>query len=295
MSQERFDKGMKELKDNYNQTPSVTSSKQIFQAVKEEKQRKKRFQYWPVTAATIAALLIGAVLIGSLISTEEIGQEQELEPEHNGGQTGDVTDAPTEEESDDPEVIEEDIDSEEPGIDEAQEDILDVSPAIRNREDVITRTLYPEGMPADYTFSLHVHPSLGFSTYVEENMIADHDTSGDEEVVTFYPDFSGTGEINPDIAHVSITRDDGQSIDDLEAELIDRNEREGFEQHPQGASELEEPDRQGVFVGNGFQRSYALFEENEHIYIIENQMSTEVADGVLPFFYNTFIEELMFE
>ncbi|MCD8510988.1 MAG: hypothetical protein LRY73_14760 [Bacillus sp. (in: Bacteria)] len=152
MSQERFEKGMEELRSKIDAQSSTTSPNDIFQAVKAEKMisRKSSFGYAPMVAAVIGVFLIGGLLLGSLFSGSDVAQE--------GGTTPPPTDAPL------------------VGGDEGEKD----DTFVVDRPDSITVTVYPEGMEEEENFKLYVNEELRYSTYIHEEMTTE---MGSEEDV----------------------------------------------------------------------------------------------------------------
>ncbi|UCZ54270.1 hypothetical protein LGQ02_05770 [Bacillus shivajii] len=294
MSHERFNKGMDELKKKYNESPSNTSSNEIFQAVKEEKQKKKRFRSWPAVAASIAALFIGAVLTGSLFTTEEISQDPGND---SGSRTGDLLEDEQNENTDTPDQTSDDEKeptANEEGTEDASNKTDEHASDVQHREKTVVRSVYPEGQEDQYTFNLHVSENLRFSTYIEEKMIYVEELTEDGAVETFYPDFAGSGEIFSEETYIQVSQISDHSLDKWEDELLEQSQAEGYEQHELYSPEFEYADRQGLLIKGDLQKYYALIEHEEGIYSIKTQMTVEFADGALPFMMKIFVDELVF-
>lgn len=155
MSQERFEKGMEELRSKLDEQASTTSANDIFRSVQSEKMisRKPSFAYAPMVAAVIGVFLIGGLLLGSLFSGNDVA--------HEGGTTPPQSDAPL-------------VGGAEGDKEEPQD-----TPVI-DRPDAMTVTVYPEGMAEEENFKLYVSDALGYSTYIHEDMTTAESGNGEE-------------------------------------------------------------------------------------------------------------------
>lgn len=159
MNQERFHKGMEELKNKYESLQMISSSEKIFRAVQQDQQKRrtKRKIYWPPIAATIAFFLISTILITSIFSNNnEFSQSTHGNNNTNENVIGDVH--PNEKENGE---LNEYADTE-----NVQNNENDLPPAVLDRPEEKVIVEWPEGMAEEVTYELYVNENFRFSTYI---------------------------------------------------------------------------------------------------------------------------------
>ncbi|MBU9714792.1 hypothetical protein [Evansella tamaricis] len=281
MSQERFEKGMDELKQKYNQVQPVTSSKEIFQSVQQSKRNNSMVRYWPMLAATIGIFVIGGILLGSILSGTEMGQgsgDNPLTTGDNGemeiaGSDGDET-----------------LESENGEVTDPNEP---VEYAVSDRQQTLTNTYSLEGQEEVVTYNLYVNEGLGFSTYLEPGVEVSEVSSGEGDGVKY---------THSELFHFTILKAnelDDSSLAAWENSVATRYDADGFKRHDVGEKLSQKADVQGVWLSerdgyNDLFRYYALVEANGAIYLVEAEYTIEMMEGRFPYTVQTFVDNMEF-
>ncbi|MDQ0258024.1 hypothetical protein J2S74_005487 [Evansella vedderi] len=263
MSQERFEKGMKELKNKYKEEASTTSTKEIFQSIQLEKNKRGQrqpFQYGAVIAATIAIFLIGCVLIGSLLAGNDTAN--------------DVTESPP--------VLDGVASSDDNKKEDSEKEETSVITEV-NRSETLTKTAAPEGMEEEIEYELYVSEHLGYSTYLHPDMET-AEISSDGEFREIHSIFLGDIQVSRTddetglIKNISFAEEGYEEVS-LEHSLFDNVV------HYSVWSHLTDPLLMYYVVVEGLNGSF---------YELKINLTIEMEDGYFPWVVETFIEEMEF-
>ncbi|WP_088035858.1 hypothetical protein [Evansella clarkii] len=286
MSEKRFDEGIMELKNKYNQSRPVSSPSDIFQAVQASRKQTWIIKgYGGIAAASVCALLIAGILIGSMLTGNDtnLTGEDAVPPESGGrpdavlGGTGeyDNNENPTDEAAD----------TNNPN--ESRDD-LDVQ--YKERPETITKNITVEGMEENHTLHLYIDEELGYSTYLEPQTVVTEDIYSSEKLIG--REFKITDSFSITLL---VHSEEESSLEAIEMRIIEQMESEGYEESAEPYPVFEIPDRQGQFsLPASSQHYYALLEHDGRVFSVQAELPSESFDGRFPVTLKSFIDELMF-
>ncbi|ADU29688.1 hypothetical protein [Evansella cellulosilytica] len=296
MSQERFERGMEEIKFKYEKMPKTTSTNDIFQAIDVEKNKERRgfplTRNIPMVAASIVFLLVATIFIGSYLSQNELSQSGELNTRDNSIVSGNNGDGNTHSDATPPVNNE----GEQKSGEEEREETETVS-TLSNRESSFTETIYPEGIESEINYELYVNEDLGFSTYVvpefgwDEQVLSVYEAN---DTVRFFEEISYMGDF-----YFSVTR--RENINNLNAvleELYYQYEIDGYVEYTQLENTIfENVDAEGLWLKDeeSSKRYYAIRQHEGDTYIIEMQVYISAGETAQGYAMRTFVNQMMFE
>ncbi|MDG5786351.1 hypothetical protein QA612_02530 [Evansella sp. AB-P1] len=295
MSQKRFDKGMKELKQKYTQAEPTTSAKEIFQSVQQSKlsRRNKFVTYIPAIAASIGILFIAGILFTSLLSGNQFSFDDSANYELSNGPLRenavlDSSDNEIEEDmaesgdlfidrNNNGEVVSDDFNSP-----------VEYRVALEDRSPRIVKEINVGGENIHQAYELYVNQALRFSTYVDSTMTIEEDIKTEKVSFTL-----------TERTWISITRlgtSENIDVHAVEREYESNFEEEGFVIESSSTEQsFNNVDFQGFLnhPDDWINLYYAFIEDNGVIYYVEAQQPVNSEYVTFHDSIQTFVEELV--
>ncbi|MFA9557473.1 hypothetical protein ACERII_09225 [Evansella sp. AB-rgal1] len=305
MNQKRFDKGMDELKNKYNETPSETSASTIFKSVQNDKryrERRKSFfsKYGGVAAAMIGVIFIIGILFNSVMSGFHMGSSDSNEAAsddagyHYNDDSGDGRSAEEGSPTSEHDVLSGSDDTSNNSNEELDyDDNADYDAPFEDRfypgerEDMLIKEVDTGGRLERVIYELYWNEELQFSTYI--NPTFDLSISGN----------IGTGSVKIFMSENSwlwVSRLNSTDIDgfveDYYSELIAR----GFEEMETGPQfDTVERYSRWAHSEDGVFLDFAVLRDGDSIYYMEAQQPVVAENPLFEDALETFVNELVFE
>ncbi|UTR09190.1 hypothetical protein MM300_14935 [Evansella sp. LMS18] len=287
MNDKRFDKGILELKNKYNQSKPVSSPSDIFQAVRTT--RKKTWfmrGYGGIAAASVSALLIAGILIGSMLTGNDMNLtgEDAVPLESGGGPDAGL--GGNGEYNNNENLPDGAADTN--GPNESRED---ADEQYKERPETVTENITVEGTEENHTLHLYIDEELGYSTYLEPQTVVTEDIYRSEQLIG--REFKVTELFSITLL---VHSEEDSSLDAIERSFTEQLEAEGYEESAEPYPVFETPDRQGQFsLAASSQRYYALLEHGGRVFSVHAEYPAESLDGRFPVTLKRFIDELVFK